>query len=164
MKKALDYILVIIQFALFAIYFWQPAKISSFLPEVWKYTGIILIVAGCITTILAMIQLSKHLSMLPSPTEHAVLRTDGIYHLMRHPIYAGIIYFAIGFALYKLNFTKLLLSIVLILFFELKTIYEEKKLVLKFPDYDEYRRNTEKFFPTFLRKDKQEAKNKSDGL
>ncbi|MBC8047647.1 MAG: isoprenylcysteine carboxylmethyltransferase family protein, partial [Fimbriimonadaceae bacterium] len=103
MKKAFDYFLVIIQLVLFAVYWWQPEKIAVFLPEIWKYTGMVLMGAGVLITLIAMLQLNKHITMLPSPTEQALLRTNGVFSIMRHPIYGGIIYFAIGFALYKLD-------------------------------------------------------------
>jgi protein-S-isoprenylcysteine O-methyltransferase Ste14 len=152
MKKAADYLFVSIQILIFVFYFWQPKPLADFLPAVWKYVGWTCMITGGITLLVAVLQLNKHLSMLPTPTEKAKLRTGGIYSVLRHPIYAGIIYFAIGYALYKDDTTRLLIAIILILFFEFKTLYEERQLKIKFPEYEAYKNKTGKFFPIFSKK------------
>lgn len=157
MKKFADYILVGIQIILFILYWWQPKAIADFLPLIWKYSGWALMIAGGISVLLALLQLNKNISMLPTPTTEATLKTSGIFALLRHPIYAGIIYFAVGYAFLKQDFMKMLMAILITVFFEIKVVYEEKKLKQKFPEYDTYKNKTGKFFPAFLLKSKKDG-------
>jgi protein-S-isoprenylcysteine O-methyltransferase Ste14 len=66
---------------------------------------------------------------------------------VRHPIYAGIIFFAFGFALFWSSGFKLIISTALLLWFWLKSVYEEKKLDSRYSNYKQYKQKTGRFFP-----------------
>ena len=56
-------------------------------------------VAGLAVFLIALLGLGTALTPTPVPQEGAALRTSGIYAVVRHPIYVGILVAALGFAL-----------------------------------------------------------------
>ena len=116
-------------------------------PAIVFWFGIVIFVFGSLITIIAVMQLNVHLSPFPSPLPGSKLIENGIYKFIRHPIYTGIILAFFGFALITDSGYRLLISAVLFLLFYYKTLYEEKRLIEKFPDYSEYKSRSGRFFP-----------------
>jgi protein-S-isoprenylcysteine O-methyltransferase Ste14 len=94
-----------------------------------------------------LLQLNKNISPFPTPKDSASLLRNGLYKFMRHPIYTGIILLFSGYSVYQNSFYKLLVSVVLVILFYLKSNYEEQRLQEKFPDYKRYKSKTGRFFP-----------------
>jgi protein-S-isoprenylcysteine O-methyltransferase Ste14 len=109
--------------------------------------GLLIAVFGGMIIILALLQLNKNLSPFPTPKEDATLLQNGLYKYMRHPIYTGIILFLAGYGVYQNSLYKLLILLLLVILFYLKSNYEEQRLEQKFPDYKLYRNKTGRFFP-----------------
>lgn len=101
-----------------------------------------LVVAGA-----AVVGLGPSATASPVPRRSAVLRTDGIYGVVRHPIYTGVIVAIGAWALTSGASFRILCWLLLISLFVLKAIWEERMLVERFPDYVEYQRSTPAFFP-----------------
>nr|WP_315147284.1 methyltransferase [uncultured Flavobacterium sp.] len=95
-------------------------------------------------------KLNKNLSPFPTPKNNVTLLENGLYKYARHPIYTGIILLVIGFSVYQNSWYKLLISLLLIILFYLKSTYEEERLEQKFPDYKNYKTKTRRFFPLIL--------------
>ncbi|WP_417266182.1 methyltransferase family protein [Brumimicrobium sp.] len=72
---------------------------------------------------------------------------NGVYKFIRHPIYTGLILSFFGFAIISDSGYRILITAVLFLLFYFKTIYEEKRLIEKFPSYLEYKSRSGRFFP-----------------
>jgi protein-S-isoprenylcysteine O-methyltransferase Ste14 len=89
----------------------------------------------------------RNLTPLPQPKDGAALVEDGVYAIVRHPIYGGLTLAALGWALVWRSPATLGLSIVLFIFFELKSRREEQWLVERFPEYPAYRRRVKKLIP-----------------
>lgn len=106
-------------------------------------------VFGGIIMTLALLQLNKNLSPFPTPKESASLLQNGLFKYMRHPIYTGIILLFLGYSVSQNSVYKLLISLLLVILFYLKSNYEEQLLEQKFPDYKQYRNKTGMFFPWF---------------
>ena len=68
-----------------------------------------------------------------------MLRTGGVYRLVRHPIYGGVILIALGSSLVW-SPLALLPTALLVVLFELKSRREESLLLERFPGYETYRR------------------------
>jgi protein-S-isoprenylcysteine O-methyltransferase Ste14 len=145
--KIKDIVYVGIQFFLFAGYLFEMKKLRFELPEFIQFILLPFIVAGIAIIFISLFQLNKNLSPFPSPKENSELVTTGLFSKMRHPIYSGILLLAFSFALYQNSGFKILISFVLSILFYFKTGYEEKQLSLKFPEYKNYKMNTNRFFP-----------------
>lgn len=150
MKKTFkDYGFVVIQFILFFCFIFEfdwTMKLSLTLQRI----GLILSFFGGLIILLALLQLNKNLSPFPTPKNNATLLENGLYKYTRHPIYSGIIILFIGFSVYQNSWYKLLISLLLVILFYLKSVYEELRLEQKFPEYKNYKTKTGRFFPRLL--------------
>jgi protein-S-isoprenylcysteine O-methyltransferase Ste14 len=82
--------------------------------------------------------LGKELTPLPAPTETAVLKTGGVYGIVRHPIYTGGILIFLAWTLWR-SPRALLPTVALYFFFVKKSQQEEAWLEERFPEYAAYR-------------------------
>jgi protein-S-isoprenylcysteine O-methyltransferase Ste14 len=110
--------------------------------SVWLYTSWIL---TAIFGILAIVFLSRSLSdlgqnltPLPHPRDEGQLVKTGVYGLVRHPMYSGVIYLALAYASWQMSWVHLVGSIVLFVFFDAKSRKEEVWLTENFSDYAIY--------------------------
>lgn len=145
-KTSKDYIFVVIQFLLFGAYtfdFFSPLAIPKYIATL----GIIIAIIGLTIAVLTVFELKTNLSVFPTPTEKAILFTHGLFRFSRHPIYTGILMFAFGYALYNYSTFKLLISVFLLFWFYLKSIYEEEQLAQKFKEYKAYQERVGRFLP-----------------
>ncbi|MCB0442640.1 MAG: isoprenylcysteine carboxylmethyltransferase family protein [Flavobacterium sp.] len=145
-KTSKDYIFVFIQFLLFGVYafdFFQPLVIPKFITTF----GMVIAFIGFMIALLTVFELKSNLTVFPTPIEKAELLTHGFFRYSRHPIYTGILMFAFGYALYNYSLYKLLISGLLLIWFYLKSTYEEKQLTQKFLSYKEYQSKVGRFFP-----------------
>lgn len=101
-------------------------------------TGIVVAIAGLAVLVAAIVDLGPSLTPLPRPSDDAPLRDDGMYGVVRHPMYGAGIAIATGWSLAS-SPMALLLTIVLAGFFELKSRREEAWLELRYPAYPAYR-------------------------
>jgi len=145
--KFKDIIYVGIQFLLFAMYLFEVKKLRFELPDIFDFIMQPLMVTGIAVILISLFQLNKNLSPFPSPKENSELITTGLFSKMRHPIYSGILLLAFSFALYQNSGFKILISFFLLILFYFKTGYEEKQLILKFPEYKNYKNTTGRFLP-----------------
>ena len=83
------------QFALLLTVLALPAGDAWVTPDwaltVARWVGL----AGMAVLIVGLINLGRSLTALPTPVPHGVLRTGGLYRLVRHPIYTGIMVLAV---------------------------------------------------------------------
>lgn len=145
--KSRDYFYVSVQLVLFVIYIFPPADRLFRMMAILKYLFLAGAISGLILLLVAMVQLNTNLTPWPSPKTRGNLVRAGLYRYVRHPIYAGILLFAFCFAFYSGSWARIGLGICLWLLFYFKSSYEEKLLVEKYPEYEEYRRMTGRFVP-----------------
>jgi protein-S-isoprenylcysteine O-methyltransferase Ste14 len=93
--------------------------------------------------------LGKGLVPHPKPPEGAVLRTSGVYAIVRHPIYLGIIVTTASWGLLWNSAAGTASSGPCAAFFWLKSRHEERFLIARFADYHEYRRRVPALVPWF---------------
>ncbi len=113
--------------------------------------AILLFVAGQGMAIAAALQMRQYISAHPAPTPGASLLQDGIYRLVRHPMYGGVMLMAGAIAVFDVNPAALLLTAVLAAVFHGKSRYEETLLTSSFLGYADYRKRvTRRFIPWLI--------------
>jgi protein-S-isoprenylcysteine O-methyltransferase Ste14 len=106
-----------------------------------------LILAGSLLAATGTFNLGKNLTPLPVPKDQAKLIVTGAYRLVRHPIYSGIISMAFGWGMWRNSWLTVGYALLIFVFFDIKSRYEERLLVEKFQEYDGYRKNVKKLVP-----------------
>lgn len=112
-----------------------------------RWIGACLLVVATVIFLAGAFHLGRNLTPLPHPKEEANLVESGIYGLIRHPLYSGLIGLSLGWALFMASTLTLLSAALVLIFFEFKTRREERWLMAKFPAYVAYRRRVRKFMP-----------------
>lgn len=102
-------------------------------------TGIVISVSGWALLFVGVVGLGRSLTPFPRPSDHADLRTGGVYQIVRHPIYGGSMLVALGWSLLSSPVT-VAATAVLVALFEAKARLEETMLVARYPEYERYRR------------------------
>ncbi len=110
-------------------------------------TGIALAVAGTVFAGAGLAALGRNLTPFPRPRRDAALVETGIYAVVRHPIYSGLIMAAFGWGLAWRSPATLALAAALLVFFDVKSRREERWLAEKFDGYADYRRRVRKLIP-----------------
>jgi protein-S-isoprenylcysteine O-methyltransferase Ste14 len=100
--------------------------------------GVAIGVAGWVLFLTGAVGLGRSLTPFPKPMERATLRVNGVYGLVRHPIYGGSLLVALGWSLLS-SPVALIVTAVLASVFELKARLEESMLVSRYPAYQAYR-------------------------
>ena len=109
--------------------------------------GAVLMIIGAGVAIAGKMALGKNLTPFPKPIERAQLVQNGIYALIRHPLYTSVILVSIGWALIWQSWPALLPAVALIPFFHAKARHEERWLREKFPEYAHYEQRVRRFIP-----------------
>lgn len=91
--------------------------------------------------------LGRSLTPLPRPVADATLVERGVYARVRHPIYAGVLASAVGWALVTASLPALVLALLLAALLDLKARREEAWLRQRYPGYAAYAQRTWRFVP-----------------
>ena len=142
---------VVVQAILLGILFFGPSQLNpdGINPSkgllLWFGYGIFIL--GTITALIAAINLGKNLTPLPRPKENAELVQGGLYRLVRHPIYFGVIVLSIGWGVIQQSMLVWLYVFMIAIFFDIKSRKEERWLVEQFSAYAGYQRRVRKLIP-----------------
>lgn len=109
--------------------------------------GVPLALAGVALAAAGVRDLGENLTALPHPKDDATLVQGGIYGVVRHPIYGGVILTTLGAGLLTRNRARTLFGALFFAFFDAKARREEAWLTEKFPAYPAYRRSVKKLIP-----------------
>jgi len=149
-KSSRGELYVVVQAILLIALFFGPKDIfglSTMLNQTLWWIGQILFYSGIVIAIWAAILLGPNLTPLPKPKPSGEFIQSGLYRFVRHPIYFGVILVCFGWASIEQNLYTLVLAIILLIFFDLKSRQEEIWLTEKFSEYDVYKQNTKKLIP-----------------
>jgi protein-S-isoprenylcysteine O-methyltransferase Ste14 len=135
------------QFVLLGLVVLLPRRVDWTLPLGLARVGQVVAWASLLLIVAAAVQLGRGLTAAPLPNDHAQLRTDGLYGQVRHPIYAGLLLFAIARTLTSGSAWAALACALLVVLINMKARWEERHLAERFPDYPAYARDTPRFIP-----------------
>jgi protein-S-isoprenylcysteine O-methyltransferase Ste14 len=141
---------VVVQFALmtaivFAPLFDSTANFHTF--GLLSLAGAIVCVLGLGVVIGGWTNLGRNISHLPKPREESILITRGLYSIVRHPMYFGLILAAFGWGVLCNSQLTIIGGFALFLFFDVKARREEKWLESRYSDYAEYKLKVKKLIP-----------------
>lgn len=150
-RRRIGWGLVAIQVVLLALLLLLPKRRSLFAPpDLLDVLGIILMIGGLALVIIALVSLGPALTPSPVPQGSAALRTQGIYSVVRHPVYSGILVAALGFTLAVGSLWQVLLWVVLAAFFYAKAFWEDRLLAEKHGvTWFDYADHVSSFIPRF---------------
>jgi len=94
-----------------------------------------------------LLDLGQSLTPLPYPREDGTLVQSGVYSIVRHPIYSGVILATLGYAIAQQSLSHFAFAILFLLFFNAKSAREEAWLTEKYPDYPQYQQRVKKLLP-----------------
>lgn len=109
--------------------------------------GVAVFVIGLIVVALARIQLGAAWTAFPRPVAGGQLAQQGIYSIVRNPIYDAVILLGVGGSLITGSVLGLVLCVVLAAFFDLKVRREEAWLRERYAGYDDYAQRVKRFVP-----------------
>ena len=119
------------------------------LESVLAVLGLLIALAGALLVTLGVLSLGRSFTPLPRPRARTRLRQGGIFRLVRHPVYGGVILIGLGWSLADAPL-GLVPTLLLTVLFDLKARREEDWLIERFPDYAAYRTRTPRRFVPWL--------------
>ena len=110
-------------------------------------TGTFLVILGAVLMFQGIRGLRESVTPMPKPKPDGDLVTDGVYAYVRHPIYLGIILVAFGWSVAMDSVYALIVALVYVVFYDLKSRREEAWLRAQYPEYVTYAAHTRRFVP-----------------
>ena len=144
---------MVLQFVCFALIVFGPRQMIGLptWPLPWSTLGVILgLVLGGFGVVLmlgGLASLGDNLTPFPRPKADSHLVDSGAYRLVRHPIYSGLIFGAFGWALFRASTLMVVYALILFIFFDIKSRFEELWLADKFAGYASYQTRVRKLIP-----------------
>jgi len=135
-------ILVTIQFTCLALL----TIFTSWLSLPW-WTFLIIGASGFLAFWAMAVMKPGNFNVVPYPVANGNLVTVGPYRVIRHPMYTSIFIFAFALLAGQFDYTKLIVSIVLVSGLIVKMVYEESLLAGHFPGYKTYMAKTKRVIP-----------------
>jgi protein-S-isoprenylcysteine O-methyltransferase Ste14 len=109
--------------------------------------GLVLFALGLAFAVWARLHLGRNWGVPMTQKEEPELVTSGPYHLVRHPIYSGILVAGVGTAI-ALSWLWLIAVVLAGIYFLYSATVEERFLTEQFPDaYPIYKRSTKMLMP-----------------
>ena len=143
----MGYSWVLIQAFLLALYGLTLAFGASASWGVWRWLGAPLVAIGAWVGLAALRMHGRKLTPLPEPNPALGLQRTGVYAVIRHPMYTGLLLSAFGLAILLQKPLAIVGATAMTAFFNLKAREEERRLQRNYPEYADYQRATGRFLP-----------------
>jgi protein-S-isoprenylcysteine O-methyltransferase Ste14 len=140
--------LLLLGFVLVPTY--QPVDPAIFpLPVQYSLWAIAVILALFAALLLGkgLVDLGPNLTPLPYPREDGALVQTGVYGIVRHSLYSGLILGTLTISLWRLSLSHLAIAVALLVVLNAKATREETWLQERYPDYSDYRQRVKKLIP-----------------
>ncbi len=147
MKPFVAWTLVALQFVLITLLITIPQG------ALWR-TGLIagvlagiMLLGGIIVGTISVVKLGKALTPNPIPRIDGHLATKGLYALVRHPIYSAVLLAMLGVVVWGAGVWHLVFYGLLLALLGVKARAEERLLLERYPEYEEYGYRVGRFVP-----------------
>lgn len=150
-KTYKDIVFVLFQLIILVLFFILPVWWRFYVNDFVFISGCIIAAAGPLIIIWASINLGRSISPFPTPNEKGVLITSGIFKFIRHPIYSGFLLLLIGVTISTGSLSRVVITLLSMIFYSIKASYEEQRLMKKYPGYFQYKEQTGKFIPKIMK-------------
>jgi protein-S-isoprenylcysteine O-methyltransferase Ste14 len=119
------------------------------LPVVYGVKGVAVAIALLALILLGkgLVDLGQNLTPLPYPRDNGQLVQTGVYGIVRHSLYSGLILGTFALGLWWLSITHLAVVAALFLVLNAKASKEESWLTERYPEYSEYQQRVKKLIP-----------------
>lgn len=140
-SKSISYTLVLVQFTCIGLLlYWGLVQVSV--------VGMMVMAIGMITGIIAVATMKLgNFSITPEPIKQAKLVTNGIYAVIRHPMYTAVLLITLPCAIATAQWHAYLVWLALLADLIIKLRYEERMLLARYGEYDEYVKRTKRIVP-----------------
>lgn len=128
--------LVFLQFALIIVLAIFPDRANA--SSALNIGGTVLIAIGLVLLFAGFRGLGKSLTANPVPNADGALVTTGIYSIVRHPIYLGLLIITLGLVISSGVWAQIIVWIALAVLLVYKMRWEEVLLSAKYKGYAEY--------------------------
>lgn len=110
--------------------------------------SLIVMIIGCGVNVVGRLKLGKNwANQVKIYKDHTLVKT-GVYGIVRHPLYASLIWMFYAATLIYLNYTAfLLITLIFVPFMYYRAKQEEKFLTERFKEYKEYQKDVGMFVP-----------------
>ncbi len=129
-QTALGWLLVFVQALVFLGFLLLPWRASNALSLIF---GLVLVAAGMAVVTATFKALGNAFTATPVPRAGAALRTHGVFAVVRHPIYSGLLLALLGFVIAVGSWWSWAWWLIAILFFLVKSRWEDSLLRAKHP-------------------------------
>ncbi len=145
--RVIAWTFVLVQLVLLAAIILLPSG-SDWVTPKWLSDGArVLSLIGLVVIGVGLINLGRSATPLPIPVQDGALRSNGLYRYVRHPIYTGVIAFAVGSAIPSDNVGVAASAVALVVWLSIKARWEERRLRARYPGYGAYADRTPRFIP-----------------
>ncbi|MCV2393090.1 isoprenylcysteine carboxylmethyltransferase family protein [Actinotalea sp. M2MS4P-6] len=138
---------VAVQFVLIGLVVLLPGSGAWPVPAWLRGLSVAGMVTGVAIMLLGGTALGRGLTAVPLPNRHAALRTGGLYRIVRHPIYTGLLLTVGAYAVARGAWWPALAFVALVVLITVKARWEEERLARRFAGYPAYAARTPRFVP-----------------
>lgn len=124
-----------------AVFFLFPGALL-FVSRTALRIGTIICAAALLLLMVSLFTLRSVIQVAPAPKQGGQLITTGIYGILRHPIYTAMTLLLVGLWFRRPTLAVGAVAAVAVVFFVIKSQYEEMLLLAAYADYAAYRRRT----------------------
>ncbi len=123
---------------------------NIYLKILFSFLGTIIMIFGTYFNIVGRLKLGRNWANQIKIYKKHTLVTTGVYSVVRHPLYASLIWMFYASCFVFFNYATIIAtSLIFAPFMYLRAKQEEKLLKEKFPEYSTYQKKVGMFFPKF---------------